>query len=338
MWRSRAAFSSLRRYSTAGGPEKPSLKFVAELRKLTEVSIVKAREALGASNNNVNDALEWLKQDLVASGAKKAEKLQDRSANEGLVSVAILSAGNGPHAANNSVRAAMIELNCETDFVGRNELFGKLAADIAHTAAFMSDPADFQSCSVDVLNDTPLLSAVDPNPDPTATVGRAIQDIMTKVGEKVALRRALTVFHEPTRSPELGHRLISYLHGSINNPHQGRIGVLGLLALSSPKLRDLFASTEFCDDLERLERSLARQITGFETHSVRAPADSKDETALYNQPFMFPGDLSGQPVGEVLTAWARERGLVDASGEGGLQVARFAKWTVGESLESETVS
>ncbi|KAJ6520136.1 elongation factor TS-domain-containing protein [Mycena sanguinolenta] len=336
MWRSRAAFSSLRRYSTANGPEKPSLKLVAELRKLTEVSIVKAREALSSSNNDVASALEWLKKDLAASGAKKAEKLQGRHAGEGLISVAVLSAGNGLRGGNNAVRAAMVELNCETDFVGRNELFGKLAADIAHTAAFMSDSADFHPYSVDVLNDTPLLSAVSPNPDPTATVGRAIQDTMSKIGEKVSLRRALTVFHEPARSPELGQRLISYLHGPINNPNQGRIGVLGLLGLSSPRLRDLFASKDFCDDLERLERSLARQITGFDTRSIRAPPGSNDETALYAQPFMFPGDLSGQPVGEALAAWAHAHDLVDASGDGGLQVAQFAKWTVGEPLESES--
>ncbi|KAJ7269411.1 elongation factor TS-domain-containing protein [Mycena haematopus] len=334
MWRGRAALSSLRRYSTANRPEKPALKLVAELRKLTEVSIVKAREALSASNNDIPNALEWLKKDLAASGAKKAEKLQDRNAGEGLVSVAILSAGNGLRGGNNTVRAAMVELNCETDFVGRNELFGKLAADIAHTAAFMSDPADFRPYSVDLLNDTPLLSAVDPNPDPTATVGRAIQDLMSKVGEKVALRRALTVFHEPTCSPELGHRLISYLHGSVNNPHQGRIGAFGLLGLSSPRLRDLFTSKGFCDDLERLERSLARQIAGFNTLSIRAPANSKDETALYEQPFMFPGDLSGQPIGEALAAWARAHDLVDVSGESGLQVVQFAKWTVGEPLGS----
>jgi elongation factor Ts len=232
----------------------------------------------------------------------------------------------------------MIELNCETDFVGRNELFGKLAADIAHTAAFMSEPADFHPYSVDVLNDTPLLSAVNPNPDPTATVANAIHDMISKVGEKVALRRAVTVFQEPTRSPALGHRVISYLHGSVNNPNQGRVGALALLGLSSPRLRDLFASQPFCDDFERLERSLARQIVGFETHSIRSPANMKDETALYEQPFMFPGDLSGQPVGEALAVWARAHDLVDASGESGLQVAKFAKWTVGESLESETVS
>jgi elongation factor Ts len=124
----------------------------------------------------------------------------------------------------------------------------------------------------------------------------------------------------------------------VNNPNQGRVGALALLGLSSPRLRDLFASQPFCDDFERLERSLARQIVGFETRSIRSPANMKDETALYEQPFMFPGDLSGQPVGEALAVWARAHDLMDASGESGLQVAKFAKWTVGESLESETVS
>ncbi|KAJ7161260.1 elongation factor TS-domain-containing protein [Mycena crocata] len=330
MWSRCRAFSGLRRYST-NGPEKPSLKLVAELRKLTEVSIVKAREALSASNNDVKTALEWLKADLVTSGAKRAAKVQDRHAGEGLVSVAILSAGNGPKAGN-GVRAAMIELNCETDFVGRNELFGKLAADIAHTAAFMSEPADFQSYPVDILNDTPLLSSINPNPDPTATVASAIRDLISKVGEKVALRRAVTVFHEPTQNSERGLRLISYLHGSVNNPSQGRIGALGLLGLRSPRLDQLFASKAFGDDLERLERSLARQIVGFDTRSIRAPAESKDETALYQQPFMSPGELSGQPVGDALAAWALAHDLV------GLEVNQFSKWTVGESIEQETVS
>ncbi|KAF8215869.1 hypothetical protein K438DRAFT_1799588 [Mycena galopus ATCC 62051] len=265
---------------------KPSLKLVAELRKLTEVSIVKAREALSASNNDITKAFVWLQNDLAASGAKKAEKLKDRTANEGLISVAVLSAGNGFGAKNAAVRAAMIELNCETDFV---------------------------------LKDAPLLSAVNPNPDPTATVGRAIQDIMSKVGEKVSLRRALTVFHEPPELP------------------RGRIGVLSLLGLSSPKLHNIFASKEFWPEQERLERSLARQIVGFDTRSIRASANSpKDEIPLYDQPFdMLPGDLSGQPVGLALAAWAAGHGFVAEEGAK-FEVEQFGKWTVGEPVEPET--
>ena len=77
--------SSIRLYSTAAPPPKPSVKLIAELRKLTEVSISKAREALTATNNDVDAAFKWLQDDLVASGAKKAEKLADRTTKQGLV-------------------------------------------------------------------------------------------------------------------------------------------------------------------------------------------------------------------------------------------------------------
>ncbi|KAF7307158.1 Elongation factor Ts, mitochondrial [Mycena indigotica] len=319
MWHRSWAVSacSLRCYST-----KTPIKLVAELRKLTEVSIVKAREALEASNNDVNAALKWLDKDLAASGAKRAAKVQDRHAGEGLIAVSLLSPGAGGRSA---LRAAMVELNCETDFVGRNDLFGQLAADIAHTAAFMSEQADFQNYPVDVLNDTPLLSARHLNPDPSTTVSRAIRDLISKVGENVVLKRAMTVFQEPSPNSKEGHRLISYLHGSVNDPMQGRIGVLGLLKLSSPQ--SIFQSTSSRENLERLERALARQIAGFETRSIHS--DSQDETALYQQPFMIAGDLSGKPVGEALAAWSTTHGLDQSA----LGVERFVKWAVGEPNE-----
>ena len=84
-------FRSLRLYSQC--PEKPPLKLVAELRKLTEVSITKAREALAASNNDVSAALVWLQNDLAVSGAQKAAKVAHRTAGEGLVGASVLARG-----------------------------------------------------------------------------------------------------------------------------------------------------------------------------------------------------------------------------------------------------
>src|SRR6266446_3815164 len=118
------ALSSFRFYSTSA--EKPPLKLVAELRKLTEVSITKAREALAASNNDVSAALKWLQNDLAVSGAKKAAKVAHRTAGEGLVGASVLPRRTG--SSPGGVRAALVELNCETDFVARNALFGRLVA------------------------------------------------------------------------------------------------------------------------------------------------------------------------------------------------------------------
>ncbi|KAG2156588.1 elongation factor TS-domain-containing protein [Suillus bovinus] len=317
---------------------RPSLQHVAQLRKLTEVSISKAREALSQTNNDIQQALEWVKNDLAASGLKKAANVQSRETREGLISVCILSGGSRGKTAlgGGSIRAAMVELNCETDFVGRNVLFGQLAADIAHTAAFITEPTDsstiIRSCSLDVLNDAPLLSRNNPSSHSPSTVSSSIRDLIAKVGEKVSLKRAVTVVQNSYlgQSPNLGLRIASYLHGSVGSAPQGRIGSLAVLALQSPELARRLESETFIKDLERLERALARQITGFDTRSIK----DGDETALYNQPFMMLGGESANvPVRLAIENWSKQQGLVQDGEEGGIEVLEFAKWSVGDVIE-----
>ncbi|KAF5352768.1 hypothetical protein D9756_005893 [Leucocoprinus leucothites] len=326
-------------YSTQQ-PVKASIKLVAELRKLTEVSLSKAREALSATNNDLDAALKWLERDLVTTGAKKAAKVQGRSTTQGLISVSMLSSGVGVKTGSGygGVRAAMIELNCETDFVGRNELFGRLAADIAHTAAFISDAtgssAALQPCSPELLQDAPLLSRADPGAAPTGTVAAAIRDAIAKLGENITLRRAASVVENSPQQADLGLRLSSYVHGTIEDPSQGRIGSLALLALKFKKLPELIASEAFREDLGRLERGLARQITGFETYSIKG----EGEEALYNQPFMMFGhEFSDISVRDALTIWSRKKGQTSqVLTEEGVAVLDFAKWTVGEQIAEDT--
>ncbi|KIK94143.1 hypothetical protein PAXRUDRAFT_33678 [Paxillus rubicundulus Ve08.2h10] len=318
-------------YSTAS---KPSLQLVAQLRKLTDVPISKAREALSASGNNVKAALEWLEKDMVASGAQKAAKVAGREAREGLVSVCVLSAGSSARSGG-GLRAAMVELNCETDFVARNDLFTQLAADIAHTAAFITEQGDssnfIRPCSLDVINDAPLLSQRDSNLRPTSTVSGSIRDLISKVGENVSLKRAVTVVHNPLRghSGTLGLRLASYLHGATASGYQGQIGSFAVLGLKAPDLPSKLASETFMQDIERLERAVARQITGFETRFIQSTPD--DETALYNQPFMMTGGQ--ETVCAALHEWSRARGMVKEGEAGGVEVLEFAKWMVGEEVD-----
>jgi elongation factor Ts len=330
-----AALAS-RCYSTQQHAGKASVKLVAELRKLTAVSISKAREALTATNNDVNAALGWLEKDLATSGAKKAAKLQGRSTSQGLISISKLSSGTSGKVAagHGGIRAAMVELNCETDFVGRNELFGKLAADIAHTAAYISEISTskgaFHQHSLELLHDAPLLSEANPGATPTGTVATAIRDAIAKLGENIALRRAISVVENPPPKSSLGLRLTSYVHGSICNPDQGRIGGLALLALKSQTLQEHLASEAFCGDLGRLERALARQIVGFETLSI----DGDDQSALYKQPFMMMGsDNTNILVKDALVSWSQEKGLLSQPTEDeGIVVLDFMKWTLGESV------
>jgi len=309
---------------------------VAELRKHTEVSLSKAREALSATDNDLDAALKWLEKDLVTTGAMKAAKVQGRSTTQGLVSVSILSSGVGVTTGSSygGIRAAMVELNCETDFVGRNELFGRLAADIAHTAAFNADAIDseaaFQQCSLEFLQDAPLLSKTNPSAVPSGTIGTAIRDAIAKLGENITLRRAVSVSGDSPPQTDCGFRLSSYVHGSTGDITQGRIGSLTLLALKSRKLPELIVSEAFREDLGRLERGIARQVAGFETHSIKG----EGEGALYNQPFtMLGGDFSDTSVHEALVGWSQQKGLISPSStDEGVVVLGFAKWIVGEQI------
>ncbi|KAI5122372.1 hypothetical protein M0805_004129 [Coniferiporia weirii] len=341
------AWSIHRLYSTSELP-KASLKLVAELRKRTEISISKAREALIATNNDFDAALDWVQKDLAVSGAKKAAKVEGRETKEGLIGFSLLSPGYGQ--GTGGVRAAMIELNCETDFVGRNEMFGKLAADVAHSIAFHAEePVDFQEnptllrpCSVDALLDAPFLQK-----DPTqslsssASIGSAIRDTIAKIGENISLRRAVSVVLPSAPEAMLaGVRVASYAHGSTTDPSLGRLSTLALVYLKSPRLKELFAENVFREDLAKLERALARQIAGFDTRSIRL-VGSSPETALYEQPFMlYPGEFSGQPVKSVLQTWAEQKGLIDNTKPEeyqGIAVSEFARWSVGQNLSSERV-
>ncbi|KAI8990497.1 hypothetical protein BD414DRAFT_302602 [Trametes punicea] len=337
-----APFRVSRLYSTAL-PPKPSIKLIAELRKITEgVSLSKAREALAASNNDLQAALDWLDADRAATGAAKVAKLAGRHAGQGLVGIQVLSPGSRPGAAG-AVRAAMVELNCETDFVARNELFEKLLCDIAHTAAFLAEPAQgekfIKRVSCEALSDAPLLDYLHPQTSSTSrvTVGDAVRDLTTKVGEKVTLRRAVSVARDPfpAQQRHLGLRVFPYLHGSVNIPTNGTKGTLALLALKSSHLPSLITSEEFQQKLAALERSLGRTIVGFPATIVHSRSGESDPEALYDQGSDMFMDKQGHTVEEELRLWSRKHGLTDASAEAGIEVLEFVKWSAGGPEEGQ---
>ena len=328
------ALASRRLYSTQT-PGKPSIKLVAELRKLTEVSISKAREALSATNNDVQAAFKWLQDDLVASGAKKAAKLGDRATQQGLVGVSVLSNSDGKGKFGRGVRAAMVEVNCETDFVGRNARFDALVADIAHTAAFIAEAEDsssfFKPLPLELLQDAPLITREGSQSEAPGTVGSVIHDSIARFGERIQLGRAVSVVHTPSVS-DIRLRLATYSHGSVGLPTQGQIGTLAVLALRSPKISELFEKPGFLEDLGKLERSLGRQIVGFPTTQVRSVSNEPDESALYDQEFMMYPAANGERVGRALQQWSQQHGLAsEGEADTGIEVMEFLKWTVGES-------
>lgn len=319
---------AFRAYST--GPPKTTIQLVAEIRKLTDAPIVKARQALNETGNDLQAALKWLEKDLLASGAAKATKIKDRSASEGVISVSIVDGGRGSRVGSGkgALHAAMIELNCETDFVARTDQFSAVAASIAQTASrsFASKShGGFKVLDVEEFLTMPLVSS----DDPSSTVQSAITDLVARTGENITLRRGTIINYAGSPSqPESALRLASYVHNaSTAFPFQGRIAAFSLLHLNSSRLPKLFSDPSFFADVEKLERALARQIVGFSPSTIVPAPDSVegDESALYDQQFItIGGDRSQQPVHQVLSNWKKQWGIDE------IEVADFVKWQVGE--------
>jgi len=97
---------------------KITVEMVKQLRTATGAGVLDCRNALAETGGDFEKAIEYLRKQGIAEAAKK----KSRAANEGVIA-AYVHAGNRV--------AAMVELNCETDFVARTEQFQSLAKDLA---------------------------------------------------------------------------------------------------------------------------------------------------------------------------------------------------------------
>jgi len=157
---------------------------VMDLRQRTGLGMMECKKALLEAAGDPAKAEELLR---IRSGAK-ASKAAGRIAAEGVI---------GLYVAPDATTAAMVEVNCETDFVAKNEDFRAFAAEVAQIVA-REDPPDLSTLSA-----KPLASGE------TIESRRAV--LVQKIGENMSIRRF-------TRKSAAG-RLASYVHGN-------RIGVL----------------------------------------------------------------------------------------------------------------
>ncbi len=136
---------------------------VKELRERTGVGMMEAKKALVAVDGNMDKAIAALKE----KGAAVADKKSDRSTSEGVVETYI-------HAGRIGV---MVEVNCETDFVARNEDFKAFAHDVAMQIASMAPE------SVDALYEQPFVK------DSSHTIRELRNALVQKIGENIQISR-----------------------------------------------------------------------------------------------------------------------------------------------------
>ncbi|HLR22510.1 MAG TPA: translation elongation factor Ts [Pseudogracilibacillus sp.] len=164
-------------------------KMVKELREKTGAGMMDCKKALTETDGNMDEAIDVLRK----SGAAKAAKKADRIAAEG--TTFIKTSGN---------KAVLIELNCETDFVTKNETFQKLTGDIADHI-LEQEPADLTEAMQQTVTDK------------DQTLAEYINSVVAKIGEKITLRRFALL--SKTDADAFG----AYLHMG------GRIGALTVL-------------------------------------------------------------------------------------------------------------
>jgi len=156
---------------------------VKELRAKSGAGIMTCRNALLEAEGDTEKALQILKE----KGILKAQKKVERSANQGLIETYIHTGGR---------IGALVEVNCETDFVARTDEFKELAHDLAMQVAAMppqfitqdeaSDEAPGES---DIDLQTACLLLQPYIKDPTKTVQDLILEAIAKVGENIKVSR-----------------------------------------------------------------------------------------------------------------------------------------------------
>lgn len=180
---------------------------VKNLREMTGAGMMDCKKALEAAEGDIDKAVEWLREKGIAASAKKASRI----AAEGMAYAAVID-GIG----------VVVEVNAETDFVGKNEKFVDFVKGVAATVV-KENPADLDALMSAKYLDTDL------------TVTQQQQEMVLVIGENIKVRR-FTRFAEGVSVP--------YIHAG------GKIGVLVNLAVS--------AGLE--DKVEELGKDLAMQV------------------------------------------------------------------------------
>ena len=285
---------------------------VKELRERTGAGMMDCKKALAETNGEMEAAIDWLRAKGLSAAAKKA----GRTASEGLVGVAV--------AVN---RGALVEVNSETDFVAKNEIFQQFVGNVAKLV--LEHGTDVET----------LGAAQYPE---GGTVAEKLTENIAKIGENQSLRRAEIL--------EVGEgAVVSYVHNQVA-PGLGRIGVLVALESAAPgeTLTELgkqiaqhvaaahplaLSAEELPAELVERERAIAiekakesgKPDTIIEKMVEGGLAKFRKEHALLTQLFVRDNKT---PVAEVVAAAAKDAGT-------GIALAGFVRFQLGEGIEKK---
>ena len=266
-------------------------QMVKELRDKTGAGMMDAKKALVETDGDMDKAAEVLRQKGIAS----AEKKMGRIAAEGRVESYV-----------DSSCGAMIEVNCETDFVAKNDEFKSLASNMAKHVAQLN-PADVDA----FLNST--------CPDCGKAIGDALKEKIASIGEKITVRRF--VRYEGAVASYIHNGKIGVLLNADKNDAELLNDICLHIASSAPK----FVSREeipqsVIDEETRIEmgkEDLLKKPENIRAKIVEGRVNKlMSERCLLEQPFVKDPNVT---VGQLI--------------EGKVTIKSFTRWELGEGLE-----
>lgn len=288
---------------------------VKELREKTGAGMMDCKKALKETGGNVEEGIDWLRKKGLSTAAKKA----GRAATEGLVGLSVAPDGKS---------AALIEVNAETDFVAKNDMF----------KAFVSKAA---AIALDKGGDLETVKGIE-FPGEGRTVEEQLTHLIATIGENMSLRRAVAL------SVDEGV-VASYMHNAVE-ADLGKIGVLVALKSAAPT-----------DKLQELGKQIAMHVAAMNPQSVdvssldaeainrerdvlseQARASGKpeeiiakmvegrlrkfyEEVVLLEQTFVVDGETR---IGKLLEAKGKELGAP-------IELTGFVRYGLGEGLEKK---
>ena len=268
---------------------------VKELRTSTGAGMMDAKKALTENDGDMEAATDWLR----TKGLAKAAKKSGRTAAEGLVAVEVTD-GKG----------VAVEVNSETDFVGKNADFQKMVSDIAAVALGTSD--------IDGLNAADMGGK---------TVEQTVTDAVAIIGENMSVRRMSTLS---------GDTVVSYVHNAAA-PGMGKIGVLvamnggdeafgkqvamHIAAVNPAALSEADMDAAAVEKEKQIQMDIARESgkpdAVIEKMLVGRMKKYVAESTLLNQAFVINPDLTVEA----------------AAKEAGATITGFVRLEVGEGIE-----
>ncbi|MDP8965815.1 MAG: translation elongation factor Ts [Cyanobacteriota bacterium] len=295
-----------------------SAKVVKELRDKTGAGMMDCKKALKENDGDITKATEWLRQ----KGITSAEKKSGRVAAEGIVASYIHTGGRV---------GVLVEVNCQTDFVARNEAFQALVQNIARQAA---DSQDVNSLMAQSYSD-----------DQTITVEELVKQTIAQLGENIQVRRFVRFGLDDGTQGIVD----SYIHTG------GRVGVLVEVNCQT----DAVASN---DAFKALARNIAMQVAACPNVEYVKVEDIPTDVAQKEKDIeMGRDDLGGKPenIKEKIVQGRIDKRLKEFSlmdqpyirdqsitveelvkqtisqlGEN-IQVRRFSRYVLGEGIEKE---